>query len=662
MDILNLLPLVVILPFVGATIIGLLGFISPNFRNKEGLIGSFATSMVAIPFVIYLMAFLNFEGKPIIFDLFSWMETPDLKIRFSYELDQLSLLMGMIVTGVGSLIHLYSISYMHGDKGFYKYFLYLNLFIFAMTNLILGDNLVVLFLGWEGVGACSYFLIGFWFTDMEKAKAAQKAFVANRIGDFALLTAMFMIYSATGTLTFREFVYTGFDPVTLKWICLLVFIAATGKSAQIPLYVWLPDAMAGPTPVSALIHAATMVTSGIYLIARMSWMFYNAHEVLAFISIIGALTAVSAAMTAIAQNDIKKVLAYSTVSQLGFMFMALGTGSFTTAIFHVMTHAFFKACLFLGSGSVIHAMDHAHAAPDPQDIRFMGNLKKYMPHTSKTFLISTLAIAGIPPLAGFFSKDEILGKAFAAGHENAIYYLVWFIGICTAFMTAFYMTRLYVLTFEGKERFQYQNHHDEHGHHGHDDHHHHEPHESPSIITIPLWILAILAIIGGFAGLPEIIGHGHYNWISHHWLGGEGSPLVKNIVHHASFITEIILILLSIGIGISGVMLAWKLYINRGLQGDEVVKSKLGKLYKVLENKFYVDEFYNAVIVRPFVFISDKFIMFLDKEIVDGAVNGAGDLTNTTGGILKKLQSGFVQNYAMIMVGGIIAILAYLMI
>lgn len=662
MDILNLLPLVVILPFVGATIIGLLGFISPNFRSKEGLIGSFATSMVAIPFIVYLLAFLNFEGKPIIFDLFSWMETPDLKIRFSYELDQLSLLMGMIVTGVGSLIHLYSISYMHGDKGFYKYFLYLNLFIFAMTNLILGDNLVVLFLGWEGVGACSYFLIGFWFTDMEKAKAAQKAFVANRIGDFALLTAMFMIYSTTGTLTFREFVYTGFDPVTLKWICLLVFIAATGKSAQIPLYVWLPDAMAGPTPVSALIHAATMVTSGIYLIARMSWMFYNAHEVLAFISIIGALTAVSAAMTAIAQNDIKKVLAYSTVSQLGFMFMALGTGSFTTAIFHVMTHAFFKACLFLGSGSVIHAMDHAHAAPDPQDIRFMGNLKKYMPHTSKTFLISTLAIAGIPPLAGFFSKDEILGKAFAAGHENAIYYFVWFIGICTAFMTAFYMTRLYVLTFEGKERFQYQNHHDAHGHHANDEHHHHEPHESPAIITIPLWILAVLAIIGGFAGLPEIIGHGHYNWISHHWLGGEGSPLVKNIAHHASFITEIILILLSIGIGISGVMLAWKLYINRGLQGDEVVKSKLGKLYKVLENKFYVDEFYNAVIVRPFVFISDKFIMFLDKEIVDGAVNGAADLTDTTGGILKKLQSGLVQNYAMIMVGGIIAILAYLMI
>lgn len=673
MDIQNLLPLVVILPFIGATLIGLLGFLSPNFRKQESLIGVLATTMVAIPFVIYLISFLSFDGKPLIFDLFSWMETPDLKIRFSYELDQLSLLMGMIVTGVGSLIHLYSMSYMHGDSGYYKYFLYLNLFIFAMTNLILGDNLVVLFLGWEGVGACSYFLIGYWFNDMEKAKAAQKAFVANRIGDFALLTAMFLIYSTTGTLTFREFVYTGFDPTTLKWICLLVFIAATGKSAQIPLYVWLPDAMAGPTPVSALIHAATMVTSGIYLIARMSWMFYNAHEVLVFIAIIGALTAVSAAMTAIAQNDIKKVLAYSTVSQLGFMFMALGTGAFTTAIFHVMTHAFFKACLFLGSGSVIHAMDHAHAAPDPQDIRFMGNLKKYMPHTSKTFFISVLAIAGIPPLSGFFSKDEILGKAFAAGHENAIYYLVWFIGVCTAFMTAFYMTRLYVLTFEGKERFQYQNNHEEHHkitdakavdtHHGHDnDHHHHEPHESPAIVTIPLWILAILAIVGGFVGLPEIIGHGHFNWISHHWLGAEGTPLVKNISHHASLITEIFLIVLSIAIGVIGVSLAWKLYIHQGLQGDQVVKNKLGSFYKVLENKFYVDEFYNAVIVRPFVFISDRFVMFLDKEIVDGAVNGAGELTDTIGGIIKKLQSGFVQNYAIIMVSGVIIILAYLLI
>lgn len=659
MDIQNLLPLVVILPFLGATIIGIGGFISKGFRKQESLIGSLATAMVAIPFVIYLLAFLNFDGKPLIFDLFSWMETPDLKIRFSYELDQLSLVMGMIVTGVGALIHLYSISYMHGDSGFYKYFLYLNLFIFAMTNLVLGDNLVVLFLGWEGVGACSYFLIGFWYKDMEKAKAAQKAFVANRIGDFALLTAMFMIYSTAGTLTFREFVYTGFDPITLKWICLLVFIAATGKSAQIPLYVWLPDAMAGPTPVSALIHAATMVTSGIYLIARMSWMFFNAHEVLAFIAIIGALTAVSAAMTAIAQNDIKKVLAYSTVSQLGFMFMALGAGAFTTAIFHVMTHAFFKACLFLGSGSVIHAMEHAHAAPDPQDIRFMGNLKKYMPHTSKTFFISVLAIAGIPPLSGFFSKDEILGKTFAAGHENSIYYLVWFIGICTAFMTAFYMTRLYVLTFEGKERFQYQ--HEQHHHHAHENHHAHEPHESPSIITIPLWILAILAIIGGFVGLPEIIGHGHYNWISHHWLGEGGSPLVKNIVNHASLFTEIILIVLSIAIGVTGVLMAWKLYTTQGLQGDELLKSKLGGFYKVLENKFYVDEFYNAVIVRPFVFLSERFIMFLDNEIVDGAVNGSADLTNISGGIIKKLQTGFVQHYAIIMVSGIIAIIAYMM-
>lgn len=664
MDIQSLLPLVVLLPLVGASIIGIVGFLSPGFRKQEGLIGGLATAMVAIPFVIYLTAFLSFSGKSYIFDILSWMETPELKIRFSYELDQLSLLMGMIVTGVGSLIHLYSIGYMHGDSGYYKYFLYLNLFIFAMTNLIAGDNMVVLFLGWEGVGACSYFLIGYWFTDMEKAKAAQKAFVANRIGDFALLTAMFMIYSETGTLTFREFVYTGFDPTMLKWICALVFIAATGKSAQIPLYVWLPDAMAGPTPVSALIHAATMVTSGIYLIARMSWMYNGAPEVMALIAFVGALTAVSAALTAIAQNDIKKVLAYSTVSQLGFMFMALGAGAFTTAIFHVMTHAFFKACLFLGSGSVIHAMDHAHAAPDPQDIRFMGNLKKYMPATSKTFFISTLAIAGIPPLAGFFSKDEILGKTFAAGHENMIYYLVWFIGVCTAFMTAFYMTRLYVLTFEGKERFQYQ-HNDHHDtHHGHAEehgHHHHEPHESPAIMTVPLWILAVLAIVGGFLGLPELIGHGHFNWISHHWLGGEGHPLVKNVIRHASFATEIFLIVLSIAIAFIGVRLSWKLYTTHALHGDEIVQKKLGGFYKVLQNKFYVDELYNFMIIRPFVFISERFIMFVDKELVDGAVNGSGDLTAILGGMLKRLQSGLVQYYALIMFTSIVIIFAMLL-
>ena len=436
----SLLPLIILSPIFGAAIIGIWGLLSPSFRKQEKFIGSIATAAVLLPFLLVLQTFLQYEhGHPVKFELFSWMAAGSFSVNFSYVLDEASLLMGLIVTGIGALIHIYSIAYMHGDKGFYRYFLYLNLFIFSMNNLILGDNLLVLFLGWEGVGACSYFLIGYWFEDMAKAMAAQKAFVANRIGDFALLIAIFIIFATNGTLTFSEISLSG---DAAFWVALLVFIAATGKSAQLPLYVWLPDAMAGPTPVSALIHAATMVTSGIYLIARMSDVFLQVPGVMLVVAIIGGLTAILAALIAIAQNDIKKVLAYSTVSQLGFMFMALGAGAYSTAIFHVMTHAFFKACLFLGSGSVIHAMEHMHVVDDPQDVRTMGHLGKYMPHTSKTFWISTLAIAGIFPLSGFFSKDEILGKLFAAGHSSALYYGVWGVGMLTAVLTAFYMTGL----------------------------------------------------------------------------------------------------------------------------------------------------------------------------------------------------------------------------
>ncbi|MEM7037548.1 MAG: NADH-quinone oxidoreductase subunit L [Bacteroidota bacterium] len=425
--------LILVLPLLGALGIGLMGFLNPEFRKKEKLIGFIGTAMVAIPFLLVVHAFLTYHD-PIEFGLLGaedslhWMSGGGLDLFFNYRLDSLSITMALVVTGVGSLIHIYSIGYMHGDKGFYKFFLYLNLFIFAMLNLVLGNNLVVLFLGWEGVGACSYFLIGFWYEEMNNAKAAQKAFVANRIGDFAMICAMMILYSATGTLTIAGddsilenlHLITGAD----VWLVpLLLFIAATGKSAQIPLFVWLPDAMAGPTPVSALIHAATMVTSGIYLIARFGILYGGdpiegypgAHGVMMIVGIGGACTALLAALIALAQNDIKKVLAYSTVSQLGFMFMALGAGAFTTAIFHVMTHAFFKACLFLGSGSVIHAMEHMHTVEDPQDSRTMGGLKKYMPRTHITFLISTLAIAGIPLLSGFFSKDEIMAMNFFNG-------------------------------------------------------------------------------------------------------------------------------------------------------------------------------------------------------------------------------------------------------
>ncbi|MEO1382978.1 MAG: NADH-quinone oxidoreductase subunit L, partial [Bacteroidota bacterium] len=364
--------LIILLPLLGSAVIGLLGLLSKPFSRQEGLIGAIGTLSVAIPFVAVVLAFLNFDGEAIAIPLFTWMKAGQLTISFHYSLDQLSLLMMLVVTGVGSLIHIYSIGYMKNDPGFYKYFAYLNLFIFAMTNLVMGSNMVVMFLGWEGVGLCSYLLIGFWYKDMLKANAAQKAFVANRIGDFAMLVAMFMIYrdlsveGAEVTFSYKEILAHNFGENT-SWIAFLVFVAATGKSAQIPLFVWLPDAMAGPTPVSALIHAATMVTAGIYLIARMHPVFEASPEVLTIVVIVAALTAIVAALTAIAQNDIKKVLAYSTVSQLGFMFMALGAGAYTVAIFHVVTHAFFKACLFLGSGSVIHAMEHMHTVEDPQD-------------------------------------------------------------------------------------------------------------------------------------------------------------------------------------------------------------------------------------------------------------------------------------------------------
>ena len=696
----SLLPLIILLPIIGSAIVGLTGFSSPSFRQRESLVGGLATLFVAIPFFIVLYAFMNFHGEPIHFTLFSWMKVGNLDISFGYTLDQLSLLMAMIVNGVGALIHMYSVGYMHGDKGFYKFFAYLNLFIFAMNNLILGDNLVVLFLGWEGVGVCSYLLIGFWYEDMEKAKAAQKAFVANRIGDFALIVAMMLIFSTIGSLRFVDIL----SPAGLEalephsfWIALLVFIAATGKSAQIPLYVWLPDAMAGPTPVSALIHAATMVTSGIYLITRIHPIFLASPEVMVIVVIVAALTSVVAALIAVAQNDIKKVLAYSTVSQLGFMFMALGAGAFTTAIFHVMTHAFFKACLFLGSGSVIHAMEHMHTVEDPQDIRTMGGLRKYMPSTARTFWISTLAIAGIPLLSGFFSKDEILATVFFNGFENSIYFVVWVVATLTAALTAFYMTRVTYLTFEGEERFPSEKH----------------PHESPWLMTTPLWILAFLAIFGGYVGVPTIIGHevGVPHVLNETWLssaetaghGGEhdthadgdshseegdhgeqdshadthekegahsehtshagliqNSPTMTHAMHEHHAL-EWILLPLSAVIAVGMVFLTFRWYRNRDLAFDETVKMAFGDVYQAMENKFYVDEFYNRTIIRPFVWAGEHLVLWFDKNIIDGVVNGVGNTTQSIGSVFRRLQTGLVQNYALVVSIGVVVILAYLL-
>ncbi|MDX1548187.1 MAG: proton-conducting transporter membrane subunit, partial [Rhodothermales bacterium] len=537
----------------------------------------------------------------------------------------------------------------------------------------------------------SYLLIGFWFTERKNSAAANKAFIVNRVGDFAFLLGMFLLFRELGGLdfdtinTFAAGLEAGAAPGWVAWVVLLLFIGATGKSAQIPLFVWLPDAMAGPTPVSALIHAATMVTSGLYLLARLSPLVLAVPAVMATVAIIGALTAIMAATIAITQNDIKRVLAYSTVSQLGYMFMAAGVGAFFVAIFHVMTHAFFKACLFLGSGSVIHSMHHVehelehkgaiparhgpdtpldaeaekgslrHPLPydgpfDAQDMRTMGGLKKYMPSTRLTYLFATLAIAGIPLTAGFFSKDEILFKAFEYGYDGHPYaWFVWIVGIITALLTAFYMMRSYMLTFEGEERWPLA-----------DEVH---PHESPWTITTPLWILGVLSLIGGFVGLPGVIAHGEWNWI-HHWLGADyGGPVAEAAVapHDAGFLAiEWGLIVLGSAIAIVGVWFAWRFYGRHGLEGDALLRRRIG-LYGLWERKYLWDEFYDHTIVRLVIGGSERGLAPFDQRVVDGTVNGVARLTRGLGRGLRYLQTGVVQSYALAIVLGVVVVVALLL-
>ncbi|MDO8549190.1 MAG: NADH-quinone oxidoreductase subunit L, partial [Ignavibacteria bacterium] len=509
-------------------------------------------------------------------------------------------------------------------------------------NLILGDNFLLLFLGWEGVGLCSYLLIGFWYDrKFEKGTtgdAAKKAFVVNRIGDFGFLLGMFLIYLTFDSLNFNEVfskaVVFDIPESTFAFIALFLFIGATGKSAQIPLFVWLPDAMAGPTPVSALIHAATMVTAGVYMVARCSILFASAPAVMIVVAVIGILTALFAATVGIVQNDIKKVLAYSTVSQLGYMFLAMGVGAFSAGIFHVMTHAFFKALLFLGAGSVIHAMHHE------QDIQHYGGLKKYMPGTAITFLIAALAISGIPPLSGFFSKDEILWYSFANGG-----FLFWLIGALTALITAFYMFRLYFLTFEGKERFE----HDKH------------PHESPNVMVIPLIILGVLSAIGGFIGVPEIFS-GEQGNLFHTWL----SPIFKNaerkliIYGSHSHFEEILLMAISVACAAASIFFARYVYLkNPSIAVNTANKFK--SIYKLLWNKYFVDEVYEATVVNPIVKGSDSFLWKIaDNKIIDGLINGTASLVGSLSGLIRKMQTGVTQFYAVIMMVGIAAALFWI--
>ena len=619
-DIAYLVPL---FPLIGFLIIGL----GRKYLSKSltAIIGS---GVVLASFIVSVWLFLEVkDGNSGVADYFNFISVAELKIRFAFQIDALSSLFLLIITGVGFLIHVYSVSYMNHEskEHFARYFSYLNLFVFSMLLLVMGANFVILFIGWEGVGLCSYLLIGYWFKNTQYNYAARKAFVMNRIGDLAFLIAIFWIFSKVGSLSFAEvFSAEGlakFSSTDITAITILLFIGATGKSAQIPLYTWLPDAMAGPTPVSALIHAATMVTAGIYMIARSNVLYSLAPMTQNIVAYIGLATALLAATIALKQNDIKKVLAYSTVSQLGYMFLALGVGAYTAAVFHVMTHAFFKALLFLGSGSVIHAMG------GEQDIRNMGGLNKKLRITSFTFLVGCIAIAGIPPLSGFFSKDAILLSAFL---KNPVLYGI---ALLTALLTAFYMFRLYFVTFTGKFRgTQEQEHH---------------LHESPSLMTIPLIILAVLSVIGGFVGVPEAI-----------MAGGDKltaflSPVIPTHAgHEVSHTTEYLLMGLSTVLIIIAILFAWWRF--RNYQPKE--ESGFGKL---LENKWYVDELYDKIIANPL----NRFAGFLnnvfEKYIIDGFVNGVGKAVNYGSRQLRLLQSGQVGNYVLLMVVSILLLLLY---
>ncbi|MBI2418626.1 MAG: NADH-quinone oxidoreductase subunit L [Ignavibacteriales bacterium] len=642
----NYIFLSVLFPFIGFLINGLLG---RKIKN-ETIVGAIGAGAIGLSFLVVLASFIETallpaEGRQLVVPLFSWISVGMLQLNIAYQVDQLSLLMSLVVTGIGFIIHIYSIGYMHGDKGFWRFFAYLNLFIFAMMNLVLADNFVLLFLGWEGVGLCSYLLIGFWyerkFEKSTTSDAAKKAFVVNRIGDFGFLVGMFLIYLNFNSLNFNE-VFTRAGLVgnipesTFNIIALCLFIGAAGKSAQIPLFVWLPDAMAGPTPVSALIHAATMVTAGVYMVARCSVLYASAPTAMLVVAIIGLLTAFFAATVGLVQNDIKKVLAYSTVSQLGYMFLALGMGAFTAGIFHVVTHAFFKALLFLGAGSVIHGMH------DEQNIQKYGGLRKYMPKTKTTFLIGAIAISGIPPFAGFFSKDEILWNTYTGGGV-----VFWAVGALTAMMTAFYMFRLYILTFEGKERF---------------DHHHVHPHESPKVMTVPLQILAVLSIIGGFIGIPKVMAGEHGNLLET-WL----EPVFKlaqthlrhNGSEHSHFV-EIFLMVVSVVIAVASILLARYIYLNKTEIADTTTRKFRG-IYRILFNKYYVDEIYDAAVIKPILKTSETVLWkFTDVGIIDGLINRSAKLIDQVSVIVKKMQTGVAQFYAIIMAGGIALALLWL--
>ncbi len=627
--------LIVFSPFIGFLINGLVG---RKFSEKTiGLIGSLASTL---SFVISVLIFFQYSAlsqkAPIQIDLFKWIVAGGINVSIGYQIDSLSLVMVLVVTGVGSLIHFYSIGYMHGEKGFARYFAYLNLFMFSMLNLVLGNNILLMFLGWEGVGLCSYLLIGYYYETDYAPTAGKKAFIVNRIGDFGFLIGIFLIIQNFGTLNFTELSTvvakgTSVGNDTIFWITLMLFVGATGKSAQIPLYVWLPDAMAGPTPVSALIHAATMVTSGVYMIARLSFLYVLAPETMAIVAFVGGATALFAATIGTQQNDIKKVLAYSTVSQLGFMFMAVGVGAFTAGIFHLVTHAFFKALLFLGSGSIIYALHHE------QDMRNMGGLRKKLPVTFFTFLMGTLAIAGTPFFSGFFSKDEILWKVF-----NYSSLLFW-MGALAAMLTSFYMFRLVFMTFFGEMRY-----HEHGGHH---------VHESPAVMTVPLIILAVLSVFGGFMGIPHVLDVFHVGNYFEHFLSSsvkDSLPIVFGTKEEWGTMS------LSVIIAIIGFTIAYVIYLKKKyVPGDD---STIKGYKKVIYNKYYVDEMYERTVISGTIRISKTVYEYFDKLVIDGIVNGVGKSIRRIGEGIRGTQTGLVRDYMLTMIIGVSIMLVYVLV
>lgn len=635
--------LVPLFPMIGFLLNGLL-----LGRLPRPLISFIGCITVGLSLVLSALLFFELKGmapeaRLIEQTLFSWIPAGSLHVNIGYLLDPLSAVMILVVSGVGFLIHVYSVGYMHRDPGYGRYFSYLNLFTFAMLTLVLADNFVFMFVGWEGVGLCSYLLIGFWFERKSASDAGKKAFIVNRIGDFGFLIGMFIIFWQVGSLEFRTvmesapmvFVAGG---ALITTACILLFVGAIGKSAQIPLYVWLPDAMEGPTPVSALIHAATMVTAGVYMIARTNVLYMMAPDALLVVAIVGAVTAIYAATIGLAQNDIKRVLAYSTVSQLGYMFLACGVAAFSAGIFHLMTHAYFKALLFLCSGAVIHAMSNE------QDMRKMGGLRKYLPVTYWTFLLATLAISGIPGFSGFFSKDEILWKSFSSQFGHPIF---WVIGFITAGLTAFYMFRVVYLTFHGKERM--------------DEHTKAHLHEAPKSMTVPLVVLAVLAVIGGWVGIPHVLGFtNHFE----RWM----EPVMSQGAHvaeshalaaaggHAG--TEIALMVASVALVLIAIFLA-RMFYNKRPELATNFREKLSGIHRVLLNKYYVDEIYGAILIRPVVYLSLFLWKIVDVVLIDGLINGLATAYSDVSQYCRGVQTGRVRSYATLFVVGVVVLVAY---